>query len=174
MGRLWVRHAPESAATVRRTITSELTRAGASADAVFDAAVISSELVGNAIAHARATTSGGQLLVRWHVSQHAYTFSVTDGGAGEDEDEDTERPERVRVRRAQESDTSGRGLAIVSRMADAWGVTHGDDGSTTVWARRTFEPSTPSSVPPRGAPRTTRTSTPAHPADRSATATRVR
>lgn len=140
MGRLWVRHAPESAAAVRRTITSELTRVGAPADAVFDAAVISSELMGNAITHARATTSGGQLLVRWHVTQNTYTFSVTDGGP--DPDDETEHPNRVGVRLAQDSDTSGRGLAIVSRIADAWGVSHGEDGSTTVWTRRTFDRST--------------------------------
>jgi anti-sigma regulatory factor (Ser/Thr protein kinase) len=123
MSQLWVRHSPKSAAIVRRSVMAALSDAGFEADAVLDGALIASELVGNAVRHGLPLAKG-RLLVTLHVSQGEYRLYVTDGGAQND----------VTPRRADRVDTAGRGLTIVAELAENWGVTHGSDGSTTVWA----------------------------------------
>ena len=127
MGTLWVRHAPTSAAVVRRSVCAAICQAGASEDEALDAALIVSELVGNAVRHAPALPSG-HLAVEWRIEDGpSYLISVTDGGG----------IHPVSIKQANVWDTSGRGLAIVAAVADDWGVSV-DEGSTTVWARRKF------------------------------------
>lgn len=129
MGRLWVRHAPESAALVRRTVTAALRDAAMSPEQAFEGALVASELVSNAVRHARALPSG-HLLISWNIDSDSYTLAVTDGGSDR----------VIAPRHAQVTDTSGRGLAIVAEFCDAWGVSHAENGSTTVWASRTYAP----------------------------------
>ena len=86
-------------------------------DHVEAAVLIASELVTNAVLHARTSISlkllyeGGKLRIEVY-------------------DENT----RVPVQSACPPDaTSGRGLALVSALAGAWGIDHSGDGKT-VWA----------------------------------------
>jgi two-component sensor histidine kinase len=93
----------------------------------MDAALIASELVGNAVRHAPALPSG-HLAVQWRIEDGpSYVLAVTDGGGV--------HPFSIKQRDIW--DTSGRGLTIVAAVADDWGVSTAE-GSTTVWARRKF------------------------------------
>lgn len=132
MGRLWVRHAPESAAVARRTVMAALSQAGIDPNEVLDGALIASELVSNAVRHAEPLPSG-HILIGWHLAGNRYTLSVTDGGPATD-------TAAIAPAARDTTATTGRGLSIVAEIADAWGVSHGLDGSATVWARRTFAP----------------------------------
>ncbi len=123
MGVLWVLDTAASAATVRRNLAYDLARVGVDPDVASDSSVLASELVANAVRHARALPSG-HLQVEWEVHPDGVTVSVTDGGS------DTV-PE---IREAGMQDTTGRGLAIVAALADEWGVKAGES-TTTVWAR---------------------------------------
>ena len=125
MATLLVRHTPASAALARRSVQSALLDSGASDDDAFDAALIASELVGNAVRHA-APLPSGHLAVEWLVERDGYRISVTDGGG----------QGRVSSRAAGAHETSGRGLAIVAALAQDWGVTsNAGSPHTTVWAR---------------------------------------
>jgi anti-sigma regulatory factor (Ser/Thr protein kinase) len=119
---LWVRHAPSSASLVRHSVAAAMTSGGLSEAEAFDAALIASELVGNAVRHAPALPSG-HLMIEWVLDAAGYTISVTDGGG----------MHAIEVIPSTVWDTAGRGLCIVAAVADTWGVTPGD-GRTTVWA----------------------------------------
>jgi anti-sigma regulatory factor (Ser/Thr protein kinase) len=125
MATLLVRHAPSSAAVARRSVQAALLESGAGEDDAFDAALIASELVGNAVRHA-APLPSGHLAVEWSVDRDGYRISVTDGGS----------QHRVSTRSAGAHETTGRGLTIVAALAQDWGVTNnaGSD-HITVWAR---------------------------------------
>lgn len=99
--------------------------AGIAGDAAHDAALITSELVGNSVRHAAALPSG-HLSLDWAFEPRGYLLSVTDGCAA-----------TGTVTTAQALDprhTGGRGLLIVSALARVWGVS-ASVGSTTVWAQ---------------------------------------
>lgn len=125
MGVLWVLDTAASAGTVRRNLAYDLRRVGVDPGVASDSSVLASELVANAVRHARPLPSG-HLQVEWEVTSEGVTVSVTDGGS------DTV-PE---IREAGLQDTTGRGLAIVAALADEWGV-NASDSTTTVWARIT-------------------------------------
>ncbi|HEX2905178.1 MAG TPA: ATP-binding protein [Jatrophihabitans sp.] len=133
MATLWVRHAPSSAAVARRSVSAAFERAGLSAEQAFDAALIASELVGNAVRHGSPLPSG-QLAVEWTLAADGYTISVTDGGSTGSE---------IVPREADSLDPSGRGLMIVAALSQDWGVASGD-GRTTVWARGALSATQPS------------------------------
>ena len=101
-----------------------LHRQGISADRRDDAALIVSELVGNALRHGRPRADG-TLLVSWILDGHRLRVEVTDGGG-------FTRPE-LRPATDNEMAVSGRGLAIIDMLAEAWG-SHSDATGTTVWA----------------------------------------
>lgn len=92
-------------------------------DTACDAAVVVSELLGNAVRHAGPLPSAGMLL-RWQVRGGVVDIEVTDGGART----------VVRPLRPATLATHGRGLRIVRSLAHEWGVVEGDDGVRTVWA----------------------------------------
>ena len=127
MSTLWVRHSPGSAAVARRSVRAAFAAAGLTAEQALDAALITSELVGNAVRHAVPLPSG-QLAVSWSWNSDGYQISVTDGGTP-----GRARP-RISARQAGRHDPHGRGLQIVAELADDWGVAAAD-GVTTVWAR---------------------------------------
>jgi anti-sigma regulatory factor (Ser/Thr protein kinase) len=128
---LWLGHTPSSAAVARRSVLAAFDDAGLTGEPALDAALIASELVGNAVRHATPLPSG-QLAVGWVLDAEGYQISVTDGGGTSDPDSLTGG---VSARRAGARDTAGRGLRIVAELADSWGVATDDDGATTVWAR---------------------------------------
>jgi len=126
LGRLAVRHAAASAGRARRRLVDDLDRLGLPHELVEDAALLLSEMVGNAIRFADPLP-GNVLLVRWGLVKGRLLLRVTDGG-GRD---------KPQVRDAGPFDTRGRGLAIVEAVAAAWGVKRGGRGverSRTVWA----------------------------------------
>jgi serine/threonine-protein kinase RsbW len=105
--------AAESAGRVREALESWLDHRGSGARVVDDARLVATELVGNAVRHARPLRNG-TVLVRWHEEGTALELSVCDGG-GET------APELVD---AAPTDVSGRGLAIVDALSSTWWVEH--------------------------------------------------
>jgi anti-sigma regulatory factor (Ser/Thr protein kinase) len=79
-------------------------------------ALLVSELVSNAIGH-----SDGPIGLRLRCTQRVLCVEVSDG--------DTRRP---RLRDAGPEDEAGRGLHLVDRLADRWGVRPLPDGKV-VW-----------------------------------------
>lgn len=121
-----VLHEAPSAGEVRRALTEDLTRRGLPADVVDDAALLASELVGNAVRHAYPLP-GGVLRVGWDVEDDRVVLRVTDGGGRQ----------APHVRDAGPRDVRGRGLAIVDSLAEDWGVDRYENGVgpvSTVWA----------------------------------------
>ena len=97
---------------IRRTIVADLVVPGVSAEVIDEAEIVVSELVANALRHARALPDG-TVRVHWKVKNGAVEVEVTDGGG-----DTAPRPApRVHVGAA------GRGLRIVRSLAHEWGVT---------------------------------------------------
>lgn len=123
MATLSIRHTPASAALARWSVADALRKAGLTADQAFDAALIASELVGNAVRHGRPLPAG-DISVEWSLSPDSYYIAVTDGGTSPG----------VTAKDADTHDTSGRGLMIIAALSREWGVVN-NGTSTTVWAR---------------------------------------
>ncbi len=113
---------PSSVAVARGRITAELREAGLFATAVTDAALVTSELLSNAILHARPLPDA-RIRVAWMLSASTVEVVVSDGGS-------TTLP---RASRPPLSSIGGRGLGIVEHLASSWGV-RADERGTTVWA----------------------------------------
>jgi anti-sigma regulatory factor (Ser/Thr protein kinase) len=103
--------APESASHVREALVSWLAHRGSDPDVVDEARLVATELVANAVRHARPL-SNGTVLVRWQEEDSALALTVCDGGG-------TTRPEPVE---AATYDVHGRGLKIVDALASRWWV----------------------------------------------------
>lgn len=115
-------HAPSSVAVARKRLGTELRATGVFGPVVEDANVIISELLSNALRHARPLPSG-QIQVTWICKGDEVEVAVSDGGA-------MTEPRRSRPTL---SSLGGRGLGIVEALSECWGVRH-EDGGTTVWA----------------------------------------
>ena len=116
---------PFTAASVgvaRRRLVSDLLEAGICGPTVADAAVVISELMSNALRHAKPLP-GSSIRVAWHLDAGTVQVSVSDGGG----------PTRPELGEPTQSTTGGRGLRIVERLSRRWGTRSDDDG-TTVWA----------------------------------------
>jgi anti-sigma regulatory factor (Ser/Thr protein kinase) len=113
---------PSSVAVARGRIGAELCQAGLSATAVADAALVTSELLSNAILHARPLPDAC-IRVSWILSATAVEIIVSDGGSAT----------RPRASRPSLSSIGGRGLGIVEHLCSSWGV-RADERGTTVWA----------------------------------------
>ncbi|MGL5866410.1 MAG: ATP-binding protein [Dermatophilaceae bacterium] len=107
---------------VRREIVADLGERGFPERLVEEAEIVVSELLTNAVRHARPL-SDGTVRVRWKIRAEVVEIEVTDGGGAT-----VPRP----AARAVWLD-SGRGLRIVRSMAHEWGVTE-DRTGTVVWA----------------------------------------
>jgi serine/threonine-protein kinase RsbW len=111
---------PSSVPAARHLVRDDLVQRGMPARLVEDCLLVVSELVGNAIRHARPRSSranldgAGGIRLRWTTSPARVWIAVTDGG-GHD---------RPHVATASLSDIRGRGLAIVDSIATEWGVTN--------------------------------------------------
>lgn len=129
-------HAPSSVSGVRKRLCAELRASGVFEEIADDAAVVISELISNALRHARPLPSG-EIRVSWSHEGDLIQLAVSDGGS-------MTEPRRTR---AALSSLGGRGLSIVETLSEGWGVSHDDDG-TTVWANlRAGQPSNGHAVP---------------------------
>lgn len=116
-------HDPTSVGLARHRLGTELTGAGVMKTVVEDAVLIASELLSNALRHARPL-SCGNVRMAWRICADGdVEVSVSDGGAATE----------PRLSHTSLSALGGRGLSIVDRLSDRWGVRH-EDGSTIVWA----------------------------------------
>jgi serine/threonine-protein kinase RsbW len=121
-------HDAASVPRARHVVRTVLDGAGLDEMATAEIEIVVSEIVGNAVRHARPLTDGAihvQCEVTPEDRPHV-EIAVTDGGS----------PGRmVAPRTAGDTETSGRGLFIVEGLADEWGVVENiEDLSRTVWA----------------------------------------
>lgn len=125
MIRAWsilVPHRPQGARSARQRVAAAL--AGlVSPRLVADCMTVVTELVANAVRHARPLP-GNVIRVAWRLVGEAVEVRITDGGSAD----------RPAVRPPKADATSGRGLAIVAGLAIRWGVDSEPDGPRTVWA----------------------------------------
>jgi two-component sensor histidine kinase len=133
---LTVRYGAESVGRVRRYLVAELIRRGLSGSVVEDAALLVTELVTNALRHAKPLP-GGVLRVAWDFAGTSLLLRVTDGGGG------IGAPHR---QEAGPRDTRGRGLAIVESVAVRWGTDRVDGSLNTVWAELRLPASGPGAI----------------------------
>lgn len=122
MGTVLLPYTPASVAVARQRLAADLVAAGIFAGAVGDAVLVVSELLSNAIRHARPLP-GSSVQVAWALDDDAVEVAVSDGGA----------PTRPAPAQPTVSSLGGRGLGVVENLARSWGV-RSDDGGLTVWA----------------------------------------
>lgn len=115
-------YAPASVADARWLLAGDLRQAGVSPAAAGDAALVVSELMSNAIRHARPLP-GCLVEVTWELDGTSVEITVSDGGSAT----------RPHPAYASLSSLGGRGLAIVDHLSSSWGVSS-RDSRTTVWA----------------------------------------
>lgn len=106
---LRVPHHRRSVGLARATLLAELNRLGTAPDRRDNAALVLSELVGNAIRHAKPLEDG-KVLVSWILEAGILRISVSDAGS----------PTTPRVVDPSPLSIGGRGLAIVERLAQPW------------------------------------------------------
>ncbi len=111
---------PASVAVARGRFRAELRSAGIVAAPA--AALVMSELLSNAILHARPLPES-LVQVAWELSPPSLEVRVSDGGS-------TTRPHAARP---SLSAIGGRGLSIVEQLCSAWGV-RADERGITGWA----------------------------------------
>jgi len=99
--------------SLRRTCAGKLRRA-ALPGLIDPVGLVISELVTNGLVHG----TGEELAVRFLLTTRQLVIEVADGSPG-----------RARVRVAAPEDESGRGMALVDAIADAWDTS--PDGTTT-------------------------------------------
>lgn len=113
---------PSAASRIRRVLVEDLTDRGVEGEVVSEAEIVVSELVANAIRHAKPL-SDGAIRVHWKVKNNVVEVEVSDGGG-------------TTVPRPSPRTTwgpNGRGLRIVRSLAHEWGVIAETNGHT-VWA----------------------------------------
>jgi len=120
---LRVRHEPPAVGAARRQVRRELAEEHLPGPLLDDVEVVLSELMSNAVRHARPI-AGGVLLVGWRLADDELTIRVTDGGS----------VKRIEPRDSSPMADSGRGLHIVERLASTWGVTDHAGALRSVWA----------------------------------------
>ncbi|MFC4333928.1 ATP-binding protein [Salininema proteolyticum] len=99
-----------------------------------DLMVIATELVTNAVRHADPLP-GGVIELSYRLTPEAIAVSVTDGGS----------PHRPAVRSIDLSSPGGRGLYLVSQLADSWHTSTNVDGTHFIQA--TLRLSRPAATP---------------------------
>jgi anti-sigma regulatory factor (Ser/Thr protein kinase) len=112
---------PEYIGAARRFVAAALAAWPAAQEV---AQLLVSEVVTNAIQHSASGDQGGSLEVRYILDDHEVYVEVLDAGG-------TAAP-RQRAEHLERS--SGRGLALVDALANAWGV-HDHHAGRVVWFR---------------------------------------
>ncbi|WP_436991677.1 ATP-binding protein [Streptomyces sp. enrichment culture] len=123
-----VPHGPAGVGEARHRMREQLRRSGVSESVVDDAVLILSELLSNSCRHGRpldaAEVGEGAVRAAWRVdAQGALTVEVTDGGG----------PTRPVPSKPSVTARGGRGLNIISALAQDWGVRDSASGEVTVW-----------------------------------------
>jgi anti-sigma regulatory factor (Ser/Thr protein kinase) len=112
-----------SASAARRFLRERLSRVPVAEPPLEDGLLLASELVTNALLHART-----ELTLRYLVDETRMRIEVEDGN--------TRHPHAVATPRDA---TSGRGLGLVQALATKWGVDGTEDGKI-VWFELPLEP----------------------------------
>ncbi|MEV6395376.1 ATP-binding protein [Streptomyces sp. NPDC051907] len=123
-----VPHGPAGVGEARHRMREQLSRSGVSETVVDDAVLILSELLSNACRHGRplgrAEVGDGDVRAAWGVDRVGrLTVEVTDGGG----------PTRPVPATPSVTARGGRGLNIISSLAQEWGVRDSASGEVTVW-----------------------------------------
>ncbi|MFB6812989.1 ATP-binding protein [Streptomyces sp. NPDC056347] len=124
-----VPHGPAGVGQARHRMREQLRSHGVSDSVVDDAVLILSELLSNACRHGRplgrhADVGDGDVRAAWHVDRTGgLTVEVTDGGG----------PTRPVPATPSVTARGGRGLNIISALAEEWGVRDSSSGEVTVW-----------------------------------------
>jgi len=111
--------AASSVSLVRQDLRNWLKERNSSTERIDDARVVISELVANAVRHARPLADGS-LVVSWSLDDRGLVISVTDGGSATS-------PHTVD---APVSATSGRGMSIVATLVSDWWLEHAPSRTT--------------------------------------------
>lgn len=101
--------AASSVSVARQRLKDWMATHAADSEAIEDARVVISELVGNSVRHAKPL-SDGQIVVTWAPDPRGLQLSVTDGGGGT-------APRSVA---APTTALAGRGMAIVDVLTLEW------------------------------------------------------
>ncbi|WP_367574217.1 ATP-binding protein [Streptomyces griseoaurantiacus] len=123
-----VPHGPAGVGQARRRMRAQLRRGGVSEAVIDDAVLILSELLSNACRHGRplgdALAGDGDVRAAWRVEPSGrLTVEVTDGGG----------PTRPVPATPSVTARGGRGLNIITALAQDWGVRDDAHGEVTVW-----------------------------------------
>lgn len=123
-----VPHGPAGVGEARHRMREQLSRSGVSDTVVDDAVLILSELVSNACRHGRPLgreqIGDGDIRAAWRVDKAGRLIvEVTDGGG----------PTRPIPATPSVTARGGRGLNIISALAQEWGVRDSESGEVTVW-----------------------------------------
>lgn len=124
-----VPHGPAGVGEARHRMRAQLRGGGVSESVIDDAVLILSELLSNACKHGRplgdAAVGDGDVRAAWQVDPRGrLTVEVTDGGG----------PTRPAPATPSVTAHGGRGLNIITALADDWGVRDDARGEVTVWA----------------------------------------
>ncbi|MFL0024789.1 ATP-binding protein [Streptomyces sp. NBUL23] len=123
-------HGPAGVGQARHRMREQLRGNGVSDAVVDDAVLILSELLSNACRHGRplgrhTDVGDGDVRAAWRVdTAGGLTVEVTDGGG----------PTRPVPATPSVTARGGRGLNIISALAQEWGVRDESSGEVTVWA----------------------------------------
>ncbi len=123
-----VPHGPAGVGEARHRMREQLRTGGVAESVIDDAVLILSELLSNACRHGRplggALAGDGDVRAAWRVdSAGRLTVEVTDGGG----------PTRPVPATPSVTAHGGRGLNIITALADDWGVRDDIRGEVTVW-----------------------------------------
>ena len=123
-----VPHGPAGVGAARRRMREQLRMSGVPESVIDDAVLILSELLSNACRHGRPLgddlAGDGDVRAAWRVDDRGcLTVEVTDGGG----------PTRPIPATPSVTAHGGRGLNIITALADDWGVRDGMRGEVTVW-----------------------------------------
>lgn len=127
-----VPHGPAGVGKARHRMRDQLRSGGVSESVIDDAVLILSELLSNACKHGRplgdasaGNADDGDVLAAWRVDPRGrLVVEVTDGGG----------PTRPAPATPSVTAHGGRGLNIITALADDWGVRDDTRGEVTVWA----------------------------------------
>ncbi len=123
-----VPHGPAGVGGARHRMRDQLRMGGVSESVIDDAVLILSELLSNACKHGRplgdASAGDGDVRAAWRVDPRGRLIvEVTDGGG----------PTRPAPATPSVTAHGGRGLNIITALADDWGVRDDARGEVTVW-----------------------------------------
>ena len=121
-GSLFMAHDAAAVSGARRALVADLRSDPATTVVADEAAVVASELLGNAVRHA-VPLDEGDVLLRWHVRPGEVEIEVVDGGGGAPQSRDVDAMA-----------TGGRGLRIIEVLSERWGCSTDERGRRSVWA----------------------------------------